>query len=253
MQVLTEKDFYKPIRPPSQFFGNYAFSKAVGERLVCDANEFPPEGADLSRPGGFRTGIIRPGSPIYGGPQDPVLGLLLKQKGPSPTFSAPWMQNWVNSSNVAMAHLLYEQRLLSPQGRALAARPFLVTDAGPPPIFEDYYTLARITVAKNPPVIQYPPPVLLLVLAQLVEWYCVLLWRFPFLNRVFSEPGFPLYWLQPACFSASINLIIDDSAARRSPEQGGLGYKPLCTTMEGMCMQVHNWNETYSKAEGEGK
>ncbi|PKS10524.1 hypothetical protein jhhlp_002277 [Lomentospora prolificans] len=251
-QIITEDDFSKPVRSPDQFFGNYAHTKAVAERLVCDANEFPPgaEGADLTKPGGFRTGIIRPGSPIYGGPQDPVLGLLLNQQGPSPTFSAPWMQNWVNSRNVAMAHLVYEQRLLSPHARSLAARPFLVTDAGPPLIFEDYYTLARTTVAKNPPVIQYPPPVLLLLLAQLIEWYCILLWKFPLLKLVFSEPGFPLYWLQPACFTTSANVIIDDSPARKPPEQGGLGYKPVCTTMEGMCLQVYQWNEIHSKEAG---
>ncbi|CAI4216701.1 unnamed protein product [Parascedosporium putredinis] len=190
-QVMTEDDFAKPVRAPDQYFGNYAHTKAVAERLVCDANEFPAgvEGAALAKPGGFRTGIVRPGSPIYGGPQDAVLGLLLASKDPSPTFTAPWIQNWVSNRNVAMAHLLYEQRLLSPTLAPSPPAPSLSPTMAPV-LFEDYYTLARTTVAENPPVLQYPPPVLLLVLAQLIEWYCILLWRIPLLKLVFSEPGF---------------------------------------------------------------
>jgi nucleoside-diphosphate-sugar epimerase len=54
-QVIDESDFDKPLRPHSQFFANYAHTKAVAERIVCKANS--PN---------FRTGTIRPANAIYG-------------------------------------------------------------------------------------------------------------------------------------------------------------------------------------------
>jgi nucleoside-diphosphate-sugar epimerase len=62
-QVLDEKDFYKPLRPHEQFFGNYPASKAEAERLVCEANTAE-----------FRTGCIRPVNGVYGNPTDNTVG-----------------------------------------------------------------------------------------------------------------------------------------------------------------------------------
>ncbi|KAJ3945778.1 uncharacterized protein N0V96_004119 [Colletotrichum fioriniae] len=201
-QVLDEADFKKPMRPHKEFFANYARSKAEAERLVCSANKVPQ---DPTQAGGFRTGAIRPGNAIYGHKDDYLVGATVRMAS-FPTFTAPFMQNWVHGANVALAHLQYEAALLGPHAHKVAARPFLVTDGGPPPVFKDFYTLVQSV------------------------------------SKIFSEPGLPLYMLQPASVAGAINAIINDADARRRPEEGGLGYKAKCTTMEGLCMQLGAWN-----------
>lgn len=62
-QVLDESDFYRPLRPHAEFFGNYPASKAKAERIVCAANS-----------PAMRTGCIRPGNGVYGHPTDNLLG-----------------------------------------------------------------------------------------------------------------------------------------------------------------------------------
>lgn len=62
-QVLDESDFFQPIRPHHEFFGNYPASKAKAERIVCGANGK-----------GLRTGCIRPGNAVYGHPTDNIIG-----------------------------------------------------------------------------------------------------------------------------------------------------------------------------------
>lgn len=59
VQVYGEEDFDAPMRPHSEFFSNYAITKAVAERLVCGLNAE-----------GFRTGCIRPGNNVYGQKKD---------------------------------------------------------------------------------------------------------------------------------------------------------------------------------------
>ncbi|EXF79279.1 3-beta hydroxysteroid dehydrogenase/isomerase [Colletotrichum fioriniae PJ7] len=236
-QVLDEADFKKPMRPHEEFFANYARSKAEAERLVCSANKVP---RDPTQAGGFRTGAIRPGNAIYGHKDDYLVGATVRMAS-FPTFTAPFMQNWVHGANVALAHLQYEAALLGPHAHKVAARPFLVTDGGPPPVFKDFYTLVQ-SVSVTPFHVQYPPPLILLLLAHCIEAYCLLLWSVPALQKIFSEPGLPLYMLQPASVAGAINAIINDADARRRPEEGGLGYQAKCTTMEGLCMQLGAWN-----------
>ncbi len=62
-QRLDDGDFFRPLRPHGDFYGNYASSKATAERIVCGAN-----GA------GFRTGAIRPAHGVYGHPTDNTVG-----------------------------------------------------------------------------------------------------------------------------------------------------------------------------------
>lgn len=62
-QVLDEADFFQPLRPHRQFFGNYPASKAKAERIVCGANKQE-----------LRTGSIRPANGVYGYPTDNLLG-----------------------------------------------------------------------------------------------------------------------------------------------------------------------------------
>lgn len=62
-QILDESDFFRPLRPRAEFFGNYPFSKAVAERHVCAANSKS-----------LRTGCIRPANGVYGNPTDNTVG-----------------------------------------------------------------------------------------------------------------------------------------------------------------------------------
>lgn len=81
-QVLDESDFYAPLRPHDEFFGNYPASKAKAERIVCAAN---------SR--AMRTGCIRPGNGVYGHPTDNLLGTPLALKT-YPTYVSLFPPYW---------------------------------------------------------------------------------------------------------------------------------------------------------------
>lgn len=66
VQVFGEDDQSQPLRKHETYFGNYAASKAIGERLVLLENSKT-----------FRTGSIRPGNGIYGNKQDQTAGTYL--------------------------------------------------------------------------------------------------------------------------------------------------------------------------------
>lgn len=231
VQVCDESDFDAPLRPHGRFFGNYAVSKATAERLVCGANE-----------DGFRTGAIRPGNGVYGQPGDQLLGRLL----PEPTIVS-WIphviHNIVSGRNVALAHLQMEAALARPDIPACAGRPFAITDPNPPVAFMDAYNAIK-ELSEGPVTMSFPPPVLLLVAAHLIEAWCLLLARLPLLTDVLGlrEPRPPLLFLQPSVCSVSSHSIVDDSAARRSVEHGGLGYSGVSTTLDGLCEQILCWN-----------
>lgn len=239
-QLCTEADFDKPLRPHSQYFANYAYSKAIAERNVCAANS-----AD------FRTGCIRPGNGVYGLPTDVLLGHLLRAEK-NVTFSPHCIQNFVSAWNVSYAHLLFEAALLPSKGAPpkCAGRPFVVTDAGPSPQFNDYY-LAAMTLAVTPVEVAVVSPLLLYVLAHLMEAWCVMLAWFPFLTKLgLSEPKGPLHSFQPAVWTPAAHMMCVDEAARRSVADGGLGYAAVCTTMEGLCEQLRDWNRAHEKGDG---
>ncbi|CRK35347.1 hypothetical protein BN1708_006696 [Verticillium longisporum] len=245
VQTMTEDDFSAPLRPREDFPSNYARSKAEAERHVCAAD---------SPVSGLRTGAIRPGNSIYGGAGDFLVSATLNL--PSlPTCTAPWVQNWAHASNVSLAHLLLEAALLGPHvdKARIAGRPFLVTDAGPPLRFDDFYTAMK-AVAATFPTVRYPPPVLMMAIARVIELWCVTLWKSPFLARLgMREPENFLYLLQPACFTAAVNCHIDDSAAKRPVEEGGIGYQARCTTLEGICMQLLHLNRSVPNKRVNGK
>ncbi|KAI1860526.1 hypothetical protein JX265_009925 [Neoarthrinium moseri] len=228
VQVLAESDFHKPVKPHSDFFANYAHSKAVAERLVCGANS--PT---------FRTGTIRPGNGIYGSSHaDQFVGMVLRA-GTSPTWTPNVLQNCVHVGHVSLAHLLFEAALLgSEEMPGCAGRPFNITDPGPAALFQDYYKLMQ-KLAVTPTKVIPVPPVPLLLFAYVVEA----------LDSLSRAPGFKwvkpsgdLAMLQPSIFSATTHVPIIDTAAKKSVAEGGLGFKGVCTTIEGMCQQVLDWN-----------
>ncbi|KAL7629672.1 hypothetical protein AAE478_001195 [Parahypoxylon ruwenzoriense] len=239
-QAIDESDFARPLRPHAGFFGNYAYSKAVAERLIAEANG-----------PGFRTGIVRPANGIYGSSSkaDQVVGLCLRA-GTFPSWMRNVVQNFVHAGHVSLAHLQFEAALLrTDETGALpkcAGRAFTVTDAGPPPMFEDFYNLLRATVVTPPIKVVYLQPAVMLVLAHIVEWFD-LASRLPVVGWFVPRPRGDLAILQPAVFSAGTHYLASDAAAQRSVEDGGIGYRPLVTTMEGMCQQVLDWNIEHQK------
>ncbi|OTA97477.1 hypothetical protein M434DRAFT_391938 [Hypoxylon sp. CO27-5] len=234
-QVIDDSDFDRPLRPHAEFFGNYAHAKAVGERLISEANG-----------PGFRTGIVRPANGIYGSSNgDQVVGLCLRA-GTFPSWMRNVVQNFVTAGHVSLAHLLFEAALLrdGDGGEKMpkcAGRPFTVTDAGPPPMFDDFYKLLKTTVETPPIKVVYLQPAVMLVLAHIVEFFD-LASRLPVLEWIVPRPKGDLAILQPAVFSAGTHYLATDAAAQRSVDEGGIGYRPIHNTMEGMCQQVLDWN-----------
>lgn len=229
-QVNNESDFDKPLRPHDDFFGNYGVSKAEAERLVCGANR-----------DGFRTGVLRPGNAVYGQMGDQLVGNMLQQKV-IVTWIPHVVQNFVSGRNVALAHLQFEAALSRPSMPPCSGRPFNITDPNPPVPFGNLYDAANDLSGSKVKVV-FPPPVFLLLTAHLIEAWCLLLARIPFLTRLgLKEPGQPLVMLQPSVFTAASHAIVDDSAARKTVENGGLGYKGVCTTIDGFCEQMLDWS-----------
>ncbi|ROW11565.1 hypothetical protein VMCG_01473 [Cytospora schulzeri] len=241
LQVCDERDFDRPLRPHAGYFANYAYSKAIAERKVCGANG-----------PGFRTGTIRPGNGIYGLPTDVICGSMLREQKAT-SFSAHAIQNFVSGWNVSMAHLLFEAALAPATGPdavpppRCAGRPMVVTDAGPPPSWNDFFRAAK-AVAVTPVEVTLISPLMLYLFAHVVEGWAILLARMPFLTRLgLSEPKGPAQHLQPAIWTPASFVMVVDEAARRSVEEGGLGYEPACTSLEGFCEQVRDWNRSQGK------
>ena len=225
-QILSAADFALPLRPASRFATNYALSKAEAERLV--------KAADM--PGVMRTGIIRPGNAIYGHPDDKVLGRMLAM-GSLPSFGANWAQSWIGVRNASLAHLQFEDALVGPHGGKLAGKAFLVTDNGPPLRLSDVHKILALA-STNGLRVTYPPPLLMLLGAYIIEAWALAVTRIPFLVTVLGEPQDPVILFQPAVFSVAVSAAVDDSAARKPVSQGGIGYRPACTSLEGMTAQA---------------
>ncbi|GAQ44427.1 hypothetical protein AtubIFM54640_011144 [Aspergillus tubingensis] len=218
------------------FFSNYAASKSKAEKIVRAADDLE---------GNFRTGCIRPANGIYGiGDTEGSLTTSYLRSGGSPAWLIDTMQNFVNAENVSIAHLLYEQRLIEHTNSPttlpnIGGQSFLVTDPNPAPTYGDVYLLLH-TLSKTPANFPRVPPVPFLILSYLIEWYSFLqVVYFPWLPRITGD----IAKMQPALFSiTNVHYIADDSRARKSPEQGGLGYAPPITTMYGMCKHLEVWN-----------
>lgn len=254
-----------------QFFGNYAVSKAEAERIIRAADSLESN---------FRTGCIRPANGIYGVGDTTITGMYLIKGGvpryvsslpqgrdlhtsltPSNSWTYPVIQSFVNAENVSIAHLLYEQRLLDHTASPtklpnIGGQAFTVTDPNPAIAFSDLYLLMT-TLAKTP--IRFPrvAPVPMLLLSYLLEWYALL--QHLYLPRLLPRITGDLEQLQPGLFAISdVHTFADDSRARKSPAEGGLGYVAPMTTLDGMCKQVLEWNrsagaETVAAAADRGK
>jgi hypothetical protein len=164
---------------------------------------------------------------------------------------------------VALAHLQFEAALApsnnnnKPKPMPLCAgRTFNVTDEGAPPAFADIYAAAQELCATRVRV-TFQNPLVLFLLAHVVEAWCLLLARLPpsLTDKLgLREPSGPLHMLQPSVFSVAIHTLIDDSQARKSVAEGGIGYRAACTTLEGVCQQILEWNREHEgQGQGQGR
>jgi nucleoside-diphosphate-sugar epimerase len=241
LQVLTDDDAEKRAAPRrhEDFFSNYAASKMEAETFVRASDKETTR----SRTGTktlLRTGCIRPGNGIFGPGGDQLCGAyLMRQINPSWIFTI--VQSFCYVENCAVAHLLYEQRLielLTPRSKYpdIGGQAFCITDPGPTPTNGDVYTVLE-TLSEGECHFPSLSPTAMLLVAHTIEFYYRIQqslsatgwnWLLPKVNG-------DLINLQPSLFSlVCVHLVFDDSRARLSPEKGGLGYVGAWTTTEAL-------------------
>ncbi|KAH8770806.1 hypothetical protein F5883DRAFT_50936 [Diaporthe sp. PMI_573] len=231
-QVLEESDFFRPLRSHEEFFGNYPASKARAERIVC--------GANCSE---LRTGCIRPANGVYGHPTDNTVGGPLNSQV-TPTWANHVVQSFVHGINCAIAHLQFESILAEKDSHSStqAGRPYCITDPNPPIYYGDLYGLLSKLATTPFRMISLPPMPFVLV-SYLVEFYTLLPFHLPSsLARLVPPLSGDIKHLQPGLFSICTHLVADNADAGRAVSDGGLGYRGVLTTLEGMCQELVDWN-----------
>lgn len=145
-----------------------------------------------------------------------------------------------------MGHLCYEQRLLEFEAKSLpdiGGQSFVLTDPGPPFRCQDMCT-ALATITGGELTFPHLSPTLMLLIAYIMEAYYIFQHvatsTFPLLGVVLRPLPLFISYLQPSTFIGNVHYIIDDSRARLSPEQGGLGSKGVWTTLQGF---LRTWQD----------
>ncbi|KAI6046144.1 hypothetical protein EDC04DRAFT_2888296 [Pisolithus marmoratus] len=229
VQVLNDDDDLIPKRH-ELFFSNYAASKRSGRSRT------------------LRTGCVRPGNGVFGPGGDVLCGAYLVRRY-NPTWVRNILQSYVYVENCALAHLCYEQRLIElEKGGAnpdIGGQAFTITGTGPPCTFGDVH-LALSTLDNECEFPNYSFT-LMLSLAHIIEALYVSKALLSMSNSAFGRAlarMIPLVRgdlvnLQPSLFAlVSVHLIFDDTRARLSPSEGGLGYSGPYTTLQGICKTV---------------
>ena len=240
LQVINDDDAGKRApRRHEDFFSNYAASKMEAETFVRTSDRETTRSSTGTKTL-LRTGCIRPGNGIFGPGGDTLCGAyLMRQTNPSWIFTV--LQSFSYVENCAVAHLLYEQRLielLKPGSKYpdIGGQAFCITDPGPTPTYGDVYTVLE-TLSEGECHFPSLSPTAMLLVAHVIEFYyriqqslSAVGWNWP-LPKVNGD----LINLQPSLFSlVCVHLVFDDSRARLSPEKGGLGYVGAWTTSEGL-------------------
>ncbi|KAI1339710.1 hypothetical protein F5Y15DRAFT_67342 [Xylariaceae sp. FL0016] len=236
-QILDTRDFSEPLRKREGYFGNYPASKAAAERLVCAAD------GDA-----MRTGCIRPANGVYGNPTDNTVGDPLS-RAVLPTWVPHIVQSFVHGANVAIAHLHHEAALVarpSSSGREgvakVSGRPFVVTDPNPPIRYRDLYACIR-SLSVHPFTTVRVPPALVLLLAHAAELYAELQHRAPsWLPPLRGD----IRHLKPGIFSICTHLVGTNAEISRPVSEGGLGYEGALTTLQGMTLELLEWNREHA-------
>lgn len=189
------------------------------------------------------------------------------------------VQHFVHGINCALAHLQLEAILAQdpphddnsngPQDasqRPQAGRPFCITDPGPPIYYGDLYHALQHLVTVTPFRLVHVAPVPMLLLSYAIEAYNLLPARLALLlppallervtNYINNNKNKMKWWwwwrwprlpggaahLQPGLFSICTHLLTDMRDAQRPVAEGGLGYRGVVSTVEGMCQEILEWN-----------
>ncbi|KAG6896352.1 hypothetical protein C0992_008814 [Termitomyces sp. T32_za158] len=240
VQIINDDEAALPKRH-DEFFSNYAVTKLQADCIVRAADN-----TDSGISKKLRTGCIRPGNGIYGPRGDMLCGAYLLRQT-NPTWVANTMQSFCYVENCALAHLCYEQRLMELQRGGknpdIGGQAFVVADPGPVPTFGDVYTTLE-TLTNGECTFPNLPPTLMLLIATFIEWYYVArhLITINFgssIEKLLPPLNGDVVNLQPSLFAlTSVHLVFDDARARLPPEKGGLGYRGVWTTYEGLYKTV---------------
>jgi hypothetical protein len=131
------------------------------------------------------------------------------------------------------------------QGRdRFGGKAFVVSDQTPC-AFSDINRLLNITTNGETRIVEVSPLPLLLI-GYVLEFYHVNRYRLisiaPFLKNIFPPLGSEIVKLQtPIFYTGCVHCFIDDSLARKSPKEGGLGYKSPFTTIMGLSKTVEDF------------
>ena len=234
-QVLNDDDTGKRApRRHEDFFSNYAVSKMEAETCVRASDKEITRSSTGTKTL-IRTGCLRPGNGIFGPGGDQQFGAYLLRRN-NPSFIYKTVQSFTYVENCAVAHLLYEQRLielLKPESKYpdIGGQFFYIADPGPPRTYGDGYTVLE-TLCEGECHFTSMSPTGMLLFAHAIEFYYRLQhsWKW-LLPKIRGD----LVNLQPSLFAlVSVHVLFDDSRARLSPEKGGLGYTGAWTTIEGL-------------------
>ena len=238
LQVLNDGDADKPTAPRrhEDFFSNYAASKMEAETFVRASDKEATRSSTGSKTL-LRTGCVRPGNGVFGPGGDQLCGAYLMRQN-NPSWISTVLQSLSYVENCAVAHLLYEQRLielLKPESKYpdIGGQAFYITDPGPTHTNGDIYNVLE-TLSEGECHFPSLSPTAMLLLAHGIEFYYRLQQSTRW-NWLLPKVSGDLINLQPSLFSLTcVHLVFDDSRARLSPEKGGLGYVGAWTTTEGL-------------------
>jgi nucleoside-diphosphate-sugar epimerase len=225
LQILSEPEPFNANLPISGYNSCYSYSKAVAESYVLGANS--PS---------LRTGCVRPGHAIYGAGVSNVSSISWSylSRGGSPTWLFGMVTNFVNAQNVSIAHLAFEASILS--DKDVSGRTYYVTDPGLPVYYGDLYTVLNTLAHKDTPT-NFPkiPAVPVLLIGYIIETYMLV--RARYLHGLPPITG-DIAMMTPAIFNMStVHVVYDNRLAMEE-----IGYRPPISTMEGLCLQMLEWN-----------
>lgn len=156
------------------------------------------------------------------------------------------IQPYAHGANVAVAHLQHEAALTRGSDCPQAGRPFVVTDPNPPIRYVDMYT-ASATLSVHPFRVFVLAPVPALLLSHAIEWYCLLPYRLPrWLGRWVPPVRGDARWLKPGLFSICTHLVASNADIARPLDEGGLAYRGVLTTLDGMTQEIMEWNREHA-------
>lgn len=128
----------------------------------------------------------------------------------------------------------------------------MVTDPNPPIMYSDLY-LALKTLSINAIVVVHLQPVIILILAHLLEWYSLLPYNLPFLKAVLPELKGDVRYLKPGLISICTHLVGTNAEISKPLDEGGLGYKGVLTTLDGTALEILEWNKEQASGCGNPK